>query len=78
MATRNGTGGRPSKGKRDQLISRVAWDLGDIVRDNAEAEQLSVSDYIARVLAREVGRPELAPRHNRPYSEQELPISDVA
>ena len=79
MATRGGTGGRPSKGKRDQLLSRVPWDLGEVVRENAEAGQVSVSDYIAQVLAREVGRPDLAPlKSSHDYDNQELPITDVA
>jgi len=78
VVDRGGRGGRPSKGKRDQFVSRVPWELGDLVREQADAEQVTVSDYIAVVLAERVGRPDLAPTSHHTYEQQELPISDVA
>ena len=78
VVDRGGRGGRPSKGKRDQFVSRVPWELGDLVRERADAEQVTVSDYIAVVLAERVGRPDLAPGDHRMFNQQELPITDVA
>lgn len=66
-------GGRPSKGDRQPLVSRVATPIADAVRERAAAEGLSVNDYIARLLAAEVGLTQLAPA---PTSDrEELPIS---
>jgi hypothetical protein len=54
--------GRPSKGARKALLTRLAVPIAEAVeRTAAEAGYASVSDYIATVLAREVGLPELAP-----------------
>ena len=71
-------GGRNSKGDRLQLISRVATPVGEAVRESAEAHGMSVNDFIASVLAREVGMAELAPQSPVREKRQELPISDVA
>ena len=58
---RTGRGGRPSKGNRDQLITRVATPLGEVVRAHADQAGLTVSDYVATVLAKEHELPEYAP-----------------
>lgn len=78
MTTQRYRGGRKSKGDRLQLISRVAAPVGEAVRDQAEARGMSMNDFIASVLAREVGMPELAPQSPVQHKHQELPISDVA
>lgn len=48
-------GGRPSKGKRRPLMSRVPEDLAERVMKEAETSGLTCSDWIARVLAEKVG-----------------------
>lgn len=78
MTSQRYRGGRQSKGDRQALISRVATPLGEAVRDKAEARGMSVNDYIASVLARDVGMAELAPQSPVLPRYQELPISEVA
>lgn len=78
MTSQRYRGGRQSKGDRQALISRVASPLGEAVRDRAEAHGMSVNDYIASVLAREVGMAELAPQSPALPRYEELPISEVA
>lgn len=72
-AVRSSRGGRPSKGDRDAFKVRPARPVGDRVRERADAAGMSYSDYIAAVLARDVGMPDLAPRAERAVLE-ELPI----
>jgi predicted HicB family RNase H-like nuclease len=56
MATqRRSQGGRPSKGARDPLLTRVPPGLADAVRISADAQGLTVNDYLANLLAREHG-----------------------
>lgn len=50
MAQR-GHGGRRSKGDRDQIITRPPRAVGDAVRAAADDSGMSISDYIAKVLA---------------------------
>ena len=78
MTSQRYRGGRQSKGDRQALISRVATPLGEAVREKAEARGMSVNDYIASVLAREVGMVDLAPQSPIMPRYQELPISEVA
>lgn len=66
-------GGRPSKGDRQPLVSRVATPIADAVRERAASEGLSVNDYIARLLAAEVGLTQLAPTMT--FEREELPIN---
>ncbi len=62
------------KGDRLQLVSRTPTPVGEAVRHNAEERGMNVSDYIASILAREVGLPELAPVAAVQQSRVELPI----
>ena len=75
MTAQRYRGGRHSKGDRQALISRVANPLGEAVREEAEARGMSVNDYIASLLAREVGMPEYAPALPRRHEYEELPIT---
>lgn len=62
MNKRTATGGRPSKGQRKALMSRVAIPIGEKIEEQAAAAGYQyVGDYIASILAREAGMPELAP-----------------
>lgn len=73
MAKR-GQGGRPSKGDRDQIITRPARPVGDAVRAAADAQGMTISDYIARVLAELHGLPQYAPEPHPVTDQGELPI----
>ena len=77
MPPQRSYGGRKSKGDRQPLISRVPSPIADAVRDRAEERGMTLSDYIASVLARDVGLATLAPQASIRHDE-ELPISQVA
>lgn len=72
--TRRGSGGRPSKGERDLLVTRPAAPIGQAIRARADASELTISEYIARLLAEHVGLPDLAPAVE-PKHDQELPMT---
>jgi hypothetical protein len=79
MAAQRHHGGRPAKGDRQALLSRVPAPLGEAVKAQADMRGMSVSDYIAALLAQNLGMPELVA--NPPAvipTRQELPIADVA
>ena len=65
MARRPASGGRPSKGIREQLLTRAPSDLAQAVRDEAERLDLTYSDYIANVLAAAHGFPPVAKPKNQ-------------
>jgi hypothetical protein len=66
---------RASKGDRDIMVTRPARAVGDSVRHRAQQSGLSISEYIAAVLAYDAGMPDLAPvaRHD-----EELPLAKSA
>ena len=65
MARRRASGGRPSKGAREQLLTRAPTGLAQAVRDEAERLDLTYSDYIANVLAAAHNFPPVAgPKHD--------------
>jgi len=71
--------GRPSKGPRDALMIRPRQELGELIRAQAEAEGMSISDYVAAAMARALERPELAPEDPTDNKRQgELPLSKTA
>ncbi len=74
MTLRRGTGGRPSKGERDLLVTRPAVPVGQAIRTRADACGLTISEYVASVLAEHVGLPDLAPAA-KPKRDQELPMT---
>lgn len=60
--------GRPSKGDRDQFLPELPVAAAVIVRRNADALGMPHGEYIAAVLAEQVGMPWLAPVETRaPY-----------
>jgi hypothetical protein len=79
MAAQRHHGGRPAKGDRQALLSRVPTPLGEAVKAQADMRDMTVSDYIAALLAQSLGMPELV---SKPLAviptRQELPIADVA
>lgn len=52
---------RPTKGDRDIMVTRPPRAVGDRVRQLSSESGLSISEWIAATLAREVGLPDLAP-----------------
>jgi hypothetical protein len=52
--------------------------VSEAVRQRAESRGLSVNDFIASILAREVGLSEFAPESPVQQKHEELPILDVA
>ena len=63
---------RASKGDRDIMVTRPARAVGDEVRRRADIMGLSISEYIARTLALDVGLPDLAPQVRL---DEELPMT---
>ncbi len=61
MARRRDYGGRPSKGDRGHIVTRPPLAVDEAVRDAADAAGLSISDYVANVLAEKLGLPLVAP-----------------
>lgn len=59
---RRGLGGRKSKGLREPILTRVAADLAEAVREQAEAQGLTVNDYVANLLAERHGFPPVTNR----------------
>ncbi len=78
MTGQRATRGRPSKGPRDTLLSRVPVPLGDVVRDRAAERGMTVSDYVAAVMALNVGMPDVASLRPVQSPHSELPIADIA
>lgn len=54
------------------MVTRPDRAVGDEVRRRAAEAGLSISEFIARALAIEVGRPDLAPQ---PRRDRELPMT---
>jgi len=78
MAEQRYRGGRKSKGERDALHVRVDPLISEAVRARAAERHMSVNDFVASVLGREVGMANLAPEAPILPKPEELPISDVA
>ncbi|MFY0409784.1 hypothetical protein [Solicola sp. PLA-1-18] len=78
MTVRKSQGGRHSKGDRDAMMIRPPRQLGDIVRDAAENEGMTITDYVTTLLAREHGLPAMAPTPSRPSHQKELPLQQTA
>jgi len=58
-------------------MTKPARPVGDAIRQNAEDLGMTYGDYIASILARELGMPEYAPVPPHPNAE-EPPITTVA
>lgn len=68
--------GRHSKGARDAMMTRPPIDVGLVARKEAAARGMTISDYVAAALAREVGLPESFPMPPRDdEGDEELPLS---
>lgn len=69
---RPGGPGRPSKGARDVFAVRPMQPVGDVIRANADALDMSYSDYISAILANALNMPEHAP--TPPHAQDQLPL----
>lgn len=66
-------GGRPSKGPRRYLSSRVPLDLAHAVIQKADEQDLHIGDYIGNLLAEAHGFPPVAAPKSKD-EEDELPL----
>ncbi len=70
--------GRPSKGDRDSIITRPMRPLGDVVRAKADEAGMTISEYVAKILAEVHGMPQYAPVTSAPSDQRELPLGMTA
>ncbi|MDY7530040.1 MULTISPECIES: hypothetical protein [unclassified Cryobacterium] len=75
---RTSNGGRKSKGARELLGTRPSSLLAEAARGRVDELGISMSDYLAILLAHDLGMPEYAPKTNILIRQMELPIADVA
>ena len=75
MARQRGhnSGGRPSKGERRLVATRLATDIADRVAAAVEQRGITVSDYIAALVYSDLGIP--LPPAAEPAAQAELPLS---
>lgn len=66
--------GRHSKGARHAMMTRPAQPVADEIMRRAEAQGVTITDYIADVLSQHVGRPDLSPRAHE-HDSQRLPMT---
>jgi hypothetical protein len=69
-------GGRPSKGLRKYIGFRVPAEMADQVAQVAEAEGVTITDYVASVVAKQL-QADLE-RHDHHKYQEELPIGRIA
>lgn len=67
--------GRPSKGERHVIVTRPAKPVADVVMQQAAEHGMSISEYVAAVLANAHGMPEFAPK--APYDQEVLPLKSA-
>jgi len=68
--------GRPHKGARHVIVTRPAKPVADVVMSEAAAAGMTISDYVAGVLARAVGLPQYIPV-SPAHDQQELPLKSA-
>lgn len=75
MVIKRGAGGRPNKGERDLIASRLPTELGDAVRMAADEHGMTISDYVAKILAEALSLPQFAPEAHLASDQGEFPIA---
>lgn len=63
---RNTRGGRPSKGQRVQIATRPLVPLAEAARARAESLGMTMSDYLAMLIAQDTELPQFAPCQTDP------------
>jgi hypothetical protein len=76
MRTTNG--GRKSKGVRELLGTRPDTVLAEAARGRVDELGLSMSDYLAILIAQDLDMPQYAPKIPNTIRHMELPISAAA
>ena len=71
-------GGRKSKGVRELLGTRTDSVLAEAARGRVDELGISMSDYLAILIAQDLDMPQYAPRTPARAQRMELPIADVA
>jgi hypothetical protein len=78
MAKRQAQGGRPGKGPRDLMVTRVSIDLGQSVRNLAIEQDWSYSDTLAALIQIGLRHLDELP-HQMPAGQQEaLPLTKAS
>ena len=67
------SGGRPGKGDRRLMATRLATDIADRVAAAVEQRGITVSDYLAALVYSDLGLP--LPATAEPASQTQLPLS---
>ena len=62
--------GRPSKGARDAVVSRVPVEVKLAIQKQSAARGMSESQFVADTLAQAVGRPDLVRELNQEVLQQ--------
>ena len=70
--------GRPSKGDRDVFYTRPPRAVGNAIRAESVRRGMTMSDYIAAILANAHDMPELAPAEPPAHMDEELPLRHPA
>lgn len=67
-------GGRPSKGPRERVVTRLPQPLADVVTQaKDESPYENMSDFLVAIVAEHFDRPEFKPKPNR-NRQEELPL----
>lgn len=66
--------GQPHKGERAYIATRPPKRVADALRAQADQRGMSVSEYVAAVLAQDVGLPDAVPLR-QPKTQRELPLT---
>ena len=76
MAKRTSRGGRPSKGPRDLMVTRLQAPVAEQVRNLAVDRDWSYSDTLAALVA--IGLEHLADLPVAPAEQEELPLTKAS
>ncbi|MCF7547283.1 hypothetical protein [Pseudonocardia sp. WMMC193] len=78
MAKREARGGRPSKGPRDLMVTRLSLTDGKRVRDLADSLEWTYSDTLAYLVQIAFSHPEALPTPLPPPVQEELPLTKAS
>lgn len=66
--------GQPHKGDRAYIATRPPKRVADALRVRADERGMSVSEYVAALVAKDVGLPDAVPLR-QPKNQRELPLT---
>ncbi|NYI42895.1 hypothetical protein [Demequina lutea] len=70
--------GRPHKGARAQRTVRVARELNERIEDDAAAQGLTMSDFLANIVHEHYGLPPVAQPQPMLYQPEELALKQAS